>query len=53
MGLIIVTNSLLTLIVGIIGIIWNVLTPFSEEPWLGNLYGDKYNEYCKKVRRFF
>ena len=52
MGLIIVTNSLLTLIVVVICIIWNVLTPFSEEPWLRNLYGAKYDEYCKKVRRF-
>ena len=53
MGIIILTNSILTLIIGVIGIIWNVLTPFSEEPWLRNLYSAKYDEYCKKVRRFF
>lgn len=30
-----------------------VLTPFAEEPWLENLHGDDYREYCKQVGRFF
>ena len=29
-----------------------LLAPFAEEPWLREIYGAKYDEYCQKVRRF-
>ncbi len=51
-GLIILANSFLTLITGILGILWNFLTPFTEEPWLKEQFKDEYNKYRKKVRRF-
>ncbi|MFW9897101.1 MAG: methyltransferase family protein [Candidatus Thorarchaeota archaeon] len=51
-GIIIVSNSALTLVVGILGIFWTILLPFAEEPWLREQFGEKYKEYCKKVRRF-
>jgi len=51
-GLIILTNSLLTLITAILGILWNLLTPFAEEPWLREQYKEEYEVYCKNVRRF-
>lgn len=28
------------------------LTPFAEEPWLRTVYGEAYQNYCRKVRRF-
>ncbi|KKK46042.1 MAG: hypothetical protein Lokiarch_04900 [Candidatus Lokiarchaeum sp. GC14_75] len=51
-GIIIISNSLLTFITGSLGILWNILTPFTEEPWLKKQFKEEYDEYCKKVRRF-
>ncbi|HEC37734.1 MAG TPA: isoprenylcysteine carboxylmethyltransferase family protein [bacterium] len=50
-GIIIISNSLLTFINGFLGILWNILTPFTEEPWLKKQFKEDYVEYCKKVRR--
>ena len=52
LGYIFLTNSILTLISGVIGIILFLLTPFVEEPWLRKEFGTKYDDYCEKVRRF-
>jgi protein-S-isoprenylcysteine O-methyltransferase Ste14 len=52
-GFIILSNSLYTLIVGSLGIVWNLILPFSEEPWLKEQYGEEYERYCQSVRRFF
>jgi protein-S-isoprenylcysteine O-methyltransferase Ste14 len=52
LGIVLISNSLLTLITGIFGILWNILTPFAEEPWLLERFGKVYEDYCKKVRRF-
>ncbi len=51
-GIIIISNSLLTLLTGFLGILWNLLTPLTEEPWLKKQFKEEYDEYCKKVRRF-
>jgi len=32
---------------------WFVATPFVEEPWLAERYGDEYAAYCRAVPRFF
>ncbi|MHA2006710.1 MAG: methyltransferase family protein [Candidatus Hodarchaeales archaeon] len=45
-------NTLLILITGILGIIWDFITTYYDEPWLKNLYGEKFGEYCKHVKRF-
>lgn len=34
------------------GVLAFVLTPFAEEPWLGELYGDAYRAYQAKAPRF-
>jgi len=52
LGLIFIFNSLLAFIAGLLGIILFLITPFAEEPWLKEQFGIKYEEYCKKVRRF-
>lgn len=31
---------------------WFLVTPFVEEPWLAERYGDEYREYCRNVPRF-
>ena len=53
LGYIFITNSFLSLITGVFSIFLFFLTPFVEEPWLKEVLGSKYEEYCKKVRRFF
>lgn len=30
-----------------------VVTPFAEEPWLKDQYGTAFEDYAKRVRRFF
>ena len=45
-------NSFYALVIGFIGNIWFLLTPFVEEPWLREQFREEYDEYCKKVPRF-
>jgi protein-S-isoprenylcysteine O-methyltransferase Ste14 len=45
-------NSLYTSITGLIGIIWFLLLPFIEEPWLEEQIKEEYYKYRKKVPRF-
>ncbi len=51
-GYIIISNSFLTFITGLLGIILFTITPYAEEPWLREQFKKKYEDYCKKVPRF-
>jgi len=51
-GIILITNSFMAIVVGILAILWFVLAPFSEEPWVREQFGREYDEYCKSVPRF-
>lgn len=51
-GYIFLSNSNMVLIVGILGILWFILAPFAEEPWLRNQLGDEYDKYLTEVPRF-
>jgi protein-S-isoprenylcysteine O-methyltransferase Ste14 len=39
-------------VVGTLGVILNLLAPFTEEPWLEERFGDAYREYRERVPRF-
>ena len=52
LGVILITNSLLTTILCILTITAFLITPLAEEPWLREQYGEEYIEYCKKVPRY-
>lgn len=52
LGYIFTTNSILLMITGAFGIFLFIVTPLVEEPWLREEFGVKFDEYCKKVRRF-
>ena len=52
LGLPIMTNSLLSLILCLVGIFCFCLAVFIEEPWLREQFGAEYDDYCKRVRRF-
>ena len=51
-GYIFLSNSKMVLIVGILGIIWFILAPFAEEPWLRDQLGAAYDKYLTEVPRF-
>jgi protein-S-isoprenylcysteine O-methyltransferase Ste14 len=52
-GYMVLTNSWMVWIIGILGVVLNVLAPFTEEPWLEERFGDRYLAYRRRVPRFF
>ena len=36
-----------------LAIIWFAITPFSEEPWLKEQYGEEYIKYTQEINRYF
>ncbi len=48
----ILTNSWMACVIGGLGIILNLLAPFTEEPWLEERFGKEYLEYKARVPRF-
>ncbi|MEJ2251170.1 MAG: methyltransferase [Candidatus Lokiarchaeota archaeon] len=51
-GFILFFNSLKIILLSLIIIIVFILLPFAEEPWLRKKYGEVYENYKEKVRRF-
>jgi protein-S-isoprenylcysteine O-methyltransferase Ste14 len=51
-GYFIISNSWMVGIVGLLGVMLNVLAPFTEEPWLEARFGAEYLEYKGRVTRF-
>jgi protein-S-isoprenylcysteine O-methyltransferase Ste14 len=51
-GFIMVSNSLMILVPGFLGIICFILAAFTEEPWLREKFRASYDEYALKVPRF-
>jgi protein-S-isoprenylcysteine O-methyltransferase Ste14 len=52
LGFMVLTNSWMTWVIGILGIVLNILAPFTEEPWLECKFGEPYLAYKKAVPRF-
>jgi protein-S-isoprenylcysteine O-methyltransferase Ste14 len=48
----ILTNSWMVWVIGALGVLLNVLAPFTEEPWLEERFGDEYRKYKASVPRF-
>jgi protein-S-isoprenylcysteine O-methyltransferase Ste14 len=51
-GYVLLCNSVLILIVAAAGTVLFGLTPFTEEPWLRQRFGQKYDQYVAQVPRF-
>jgi protein-S-isoprenylcysteine O-methyltransferase Ste14 len=52
LGFMVLTNSWMIWIIGTLGIILNLLAPFTEEPWLEEKFGGSYLAYKDSVPRF-
>jgi protein-S-isoprenylcysteine O-methyltransferase Ste14 len=48
-----ISNSILALITALLVSGWFVLLPLAEEPWCRERFGAAYDEYSRKVPRFF
>ncbi len=46
------TNSWMACVIGSLGVLLNLLAPFTEEPWLEEKFGLEYLEYKRRVPRF-
>ena len=51
-GYMILTNSWMVWIIGILGVVLNILAPYTEESWLEERYGESYLAYKHRVPRF-
>ena len=51
-GYMVLTNSEMIWIIGVLGVILNLLAPYTEEPWLEERYGERYRVYKRRVPRF-
>ena len=51
-GFAVLSNSFYAWITCLLGMIWFVLAPFTEEPWLRDQFGIEYDLYMKRVPRF-
>lgn len=52
LGYMIFTNSWMVGVIGILGVILNLMAPLTEEPWLAARYGDRYRAYMRRVPRW-
>lgn len=46
------TNSWMVWVIGVLGVLLNILAPFTEEPWLEERFGEEYRQYKTRVPRF-
>jgi protein-S-isoprenylcysteine O-methyltransferase Ste14 len=53
LGYMILTNSWMVWLIGLMGIMLNILAPFTEEPWLEERFSEAYRVYTARVPRFF
>jgi hypothetical protein len=51
-GFMVLTNSWMVWVIGILALVLNALAPFTEEPWLEEHFGETYRAYKRRVPRF-
>lgn len=48
----VLAGSWMTAVLALLGIVWFLLAPLAEEPWLSEQYGEAYETYRESVPRF-
>ena len=48
----VLTNSWMVWVLGVLGVALNIMAPFTEEPWLEERFGTAYRAYKQSVPRF-
>jgi protein-S-isoprenylcysteine O-methyltransferase Ste14 len=51
-GFALIVNALSVAILAALHVLWVVLLPFAQEPWLREQFGAAYNRYRERVPRF-
>ena len=51
-GFAVLANSIFAWITSLLGMVWFVLAPLTEEPWLRDRFGVEYDLYMNRVPRF-
>lgn len=51
-GYMLFTNSWMAWAIGALGVLLNLLAPFTEEPWLAQRFGVAYEQYTRRVPRY-
>ncbi len=52
LGVIVITNSLMGATIGVLVILWFLMAPLAEEPWLIRQFGAQFQAYSSRVPRF-
>ena len=53
LGYMVLTNSWMVWVLGLLGVGLNIMAPFAEEPWLEERFGEEYRSYKQSVPQFF
>ncbi len=51
-GWVMMSASPSVFVTGLVSVLVLIVAPFAEEPWLRRTYGEQYDDYASKVRRF-
>lgn len=51
-GVLVMSGSGSASLVGVFGILWFIIAPLAEEPWLREQYGEAYDSYRERTPRF-
>jgi protein-S-isoprenylcysteine O-methyltransferase Ste14 len=51
-GWMLLTGSVLVIVAGVPSVMWYLMLPRTEEPWLEDRYGDAYRRYSERLPRF-
>jgi protein-S-isoprenylcysteine O-methyltransferase Ste14 len=52
LSVVLITNSLLAAVICALVVLWFLLAPLAEEPWLARQFGERFDDYRRRVPRF-
>jgi protein-S-isoprenylcysteine O-methyltransferase Ste14 len=52
LSVVLITNSLLAAVICALVVLWFLMAPLAEEPWLARQFGERFEDYRRRVPRF-